>query len=399
MIKREEGFTLVELMITMVTFVLAIAAASGIFTSLLTQFKQQSKIAETNVEGIVGLAILKKDIESAGYGLFWSPNPLPVNYTESNANPFNLNDAPNNAPRPIASENNAAFAPPNNIFDDSDYLVVRSLNVVRQEINEKWTVVSNEFLFPFTNPLNFNPRKWSLQGEQFLSDNDKVIVFRGATKAVQRSLVTSGGAFYTTYDQITLEPWKSEEGKETRLVYGIRNSWDTPPVRPFNRADYYIARPATIPGRCAPNTGVLYKATMIHDDKGTFVAMPLLDCVADMQVLYVLDRNIDQNLETVVLEYSDSLTFGGLPLTAQEVQDQLKEVRVYILAHEGQMDRSYEYPNPTLKYPRDTDPGAGLGRTFDFAGSIGPDYVFYRWKLYTLAVKPLNLSPRLSLRE
>ena len=54
-ITNHAGFTLVELLITMVVFVFVIAAASGVFTGLLTQFKQQSKIAETKIEGIVGL--------------------------------------------------------------------------------------------------------------------------------------------------------------------------------------------------------------------------------------------------------------------------------------------------------------------------------------------------------
>ena len=72
MVKRQEGFSLIELMITMVVFLLAIAAASNVFTGLLTQFKQQSKIAETNIEGAVGLEILRRDLESAGYGVPWN---------------------------------------------------------------------------------------------------------------------------------------------------------------------------------------------------------------------------------------------------------------------------------------------------------------------------------------
>lgn len=78
--KREEGFTLIELMITMVIFVLVIAGASSIFTGLLTQFKQQSKITETNIEGAVGLEILRRDLESAGYGLAWN---VEIDNTES----------------------------------------------------------------------------------------------------------------------------------------------------------------------------------------------------------------------------------------------------------------------------------------------------------------------------
>jgi prepilin-type N-terminal cleavage/methylation domain-containing protein len=69
--KREDGFTLVELLVAMVMFVMVISAASQVFTSLLTQFKQQSKIVETQVEGLLGLEILRYDIEHAGFGLPW----------------------------------------------------------------------------------------------------------------------------------------------------------------------------------------------------------------------------------------------------------------------------------------------------------------------------------------
>ena len=69
LIKKQDGFTLVELMITMVVFVMVITAASNIFSGLVNQFKQQSKIAETNIEGIVGLELLRYDIEQAGFGL------------------------------------------------------------------------------------------------------------------------------------------------------------------------------------------------------------------------------------------------------------------------------------------------------------------------------------------
>ena len=71
MIRREEGFTLVELMITMVVFVLVIAAASSIFSSLLNQFKQQSKIIESNIEGVVGLDMMRVDVQQAGFGIPW----------------------------------------------------------------------------------------------------------------------------------------------------------------------------------------------------------------------------------------------------------------------------------------------------------------------------------------
>ena len=104
-VRREAGFTLVELMITMVVFVLVIAAASQVFTSLLTQFKQQNKMAETHIEGAVGLGILRHDLEHAGFGLPWNMNGTA--YTEAGiiatpvATPWvdrDLNDGPPNNP-------------------------------------------------------------------------------------------------------------------------------------------------------------------------------------------------------------------------------------------------------------------------------------------------------------
>jgi len=87
MIKREEGFTLVELMITMVVFVLVIAAASSIFSSLLNSFKQQSKIIESNIEGVVGLEIMRVDVQQAGFGLPWF---VETGGAEDGLDPWNL---------------------------------------------------------------------------------------------------------------------------------------------------------------------------------------------------------------------------------------------------------------------------------------------------------------------
>ena len=74
-----------------------------------------------------------------------------------------------------------------------------------------------------------------------------------------------------------------------------------------------------MPQRCADNTGVLYKATVNHSD-GLFSELALLDCVADMQVIYALDNNEDgeflDGAGTPADAYSDDIT--TVPLTAQK---------------------------------------------------------------------------------
>jgi hypothetical protein len=146
---------------------------------------------------------------------------------------------------------------------------------------------------------------------------------------------------------------------------------------PFNRADYYVST-SNPPGRCASGTGVLYKAIVSQID-GSFPPsniLPLLDCVADMQVVFSLDRNGDGTISpTTVL--NDPV---GNPLNAQQIRDQVKEVSVYILAHEGQRDTGYTYNSNSVL----------VGPT-SFNLTTIPNWQNYRWKVYTLVVKPNNL--------
>jgi prepilin-type N-terminal cleavage/methylation domain-containing protein len=400
-IKREDGFSLVELMITMVVFVLFMVAATNVFTGLLTQFKQQSKQAETNIEGIVGLEILRQDIEGAGYGLPW--NGI-ISYNEVTGNPYSLNDAPTGIPKAIVSENNASFSGSNNIFNGSDYLAIKSVTVARNSASAKWTsLYSTSMKRPPTAPTASYVRTWETAGEtaaappvsENLQSTDRVIVISpmGADNKTPRELMVNSTAFSTTFSGVTSLPWRPPVSsvQETRLVYGVDPDYTL--RMPFNRADYFIQKyqgsNSIVPKRCAPNTGVLMKATVNHNNGG-FTYLPLLECVADMQVIFGLDTNLDGSfdpLHDAADTYSEDLT----GLTAQNIREQVKQVRVYILAHEGQRDITFTYPSSTVSLGGDV--AGGLGRTFNLATAIGdPDYKYYRWKLYTIVVTPNNLE-------
>ena len=151
MLKKQAGFTMVELLITMVVFVFVMAAASQIFSGLLTQFKQQSKISETNVEGLVGLEILRQDLEHVGYGLPWLL-PVSVAYREATSDAAdNYNDcdgtAPCNAPRGVVSGNNISLG----AFSGMDYLVIKGTNVALNDASQRWTTLK---MAPFSAPDN-----------------------------------------------------------------------------------------------------------------------------------------------------------------------------------------------------------------------------------------------------
>ena len=383
LLPTEKGFTLIELLITMVVFVLAIAAASQIFTGLLTQFKQQSKIAETNIEGVVGLEILRRDIEHAGYGLPWVI-PAGINtYQEAAAG---YNDSPSGPPRAILSGNGAGF-------NNSDELIIKAANVARNGASQEWTRLQTG-----------NIKRDGLSGET-LDGADLIIVLSpGTSDATRRTLIANGVDWDTTYN--TTSNFDPADNTETYFIYGIAPTTATVTTlrMPFNRADYYINVPAiNMPARCATNTGVLYKATVNHSD-GELTELPLLDCVADMQVVFRLDMNENGTVGTIANADGSTVTSDPIDSTAENataatvqatfadaalLRQRLKEVRVYILAHEGQYDRTYTFSNFTCGATCITVGEFGLGMPFDLSAIT--NYPNYRWKLYTLVVKPNNL--------
>lgn len=391
MIKKQGGFTLVELMVTMVIFVLVIAAASSMFTGVLNQFKQQSKIAETNIEGLAGLQMLRTDIEQAGYGLPYDLDGVSyseaVNDATTAHNDTTYNDSTTNAPPRAFVMGSAAGVNLNSAgTDPSDVLVVKATNVATNEASHKWVYISN------TGAANIM-RSWTgatgaAIADENLEDDDRVIVLRPTVGSNQQQLVQSGGAFTAQFNDSlasfsdSFEPLANSY--ETYIIYGVTPPADpvTTALRmPFNRADYYVRRPSTnMPSRCAPGTGILYKATVNHSD-GELNELPLLDCVADMQAVFAMDQDNDPTTFD---------TYGNLPtLTAEQVRTRVKEVRIYILAHEGQRDTFYTYPNATVVL---TDPNASTQNTIDLNTLVGDStYVNYRWKIYTMVIKPFNL--------
>jgi len=350
--RGEYGFSLLELMIALAIVATVIAAATTFFVGVVNQYKVQTRITESNVEGVIGLELMRKDVESLGFGLPW--NNLSA-YTERNGVDSSitaLNESPN-PPRAVVSIDNA---PATVSLNGSDYLVIRSARVGMSSAAGKWTTLSSGNV----------KRAWGTPDED-MGNNDYVVVLAPGTTDADRNSLVGTSTFSGTGGLVPAEPF------QTNIVYGIDN---VPLKRPFNRADYFIADNAAYPTprQCAPNTGVLVKAAIAHDTDGTATLYPLLDCAADLQVVYGIDNNADGQVDTWI----DSVT----PFTAAQVRSQLVELHVHILAQQGKRDDSYTYPGATIFVGSE-----GVGRNFDVSA-----YRNYRWKVYNIIVRPKNLA-------
>ncbi|MGC2063871.1 MAG: prepilin-type N-terminal cleavage/methylation domain-containing protein [Thermodesulfovibrionales bacterium] len=441
LVRRSEGFTLVELMITMVIFVLVIAASSQIFIANLNAFKQQSRIAESNIEGMAGLEMLRLDLEQAGYGLPWSVDTdgdgqaevdwtLLAGYFEADAtvsagNPVNrslYNDANNasgtagNAPRAVVAGNNVVRNPlvPNctgaNQAWCSDYLVIKATNISTSPAASKWTYITNTALG------NILQSPAAVPAADLLQDDERVIAEIPETLTTPRTLLTNplaGGAFFARFRTNLGLPFPAAfqptaGTSAVRLVYGIDTNSDL--RMPFNRADYYIST-TNVPQRCATGTGVLLKGILNNTTAATggtiTTFLPLVDCVADMQVVFNLDTDLAGPPDT--LSNADGTTASGAAnvatvqatlANATLLRQQLKEIRVYALVQEGQRDPSFTFSGFTsvplggcatcIRVGDDVIP-AGIGNYGnDFDLSVIPNYLNYRWKVFQMTVTPYN---------
>lgn len=381
LMRDKRGFTLVELIVVMAIFLVVVFITTSAFETIVNRVSQQSKSAETQIQGVVGLELLRADLERAGFGLPWSFNAATgVQYGEAvtplnvPTNPVTLfNDAPADAPRAILSGNSTFNVDSDGV--SSQYLVIKSILADANPAAAKWTTVSYDAVGRTT-------KVWGVEERDF-DINDRVIVVKNSlnTTPPTRELMASGiSAFSSRFETYTTLTNPRQNG-DTFEIYGVNPATNL--RMPFNRADYYIKRESGIPKSCAPNTGILYRSTISQADGKPSAGMPLLDCVADLQVVYGLDTSgagIGVNTHTIVP-----------PASAAVMRDQLREIRIYILAHEGKKDRIYSHPSETIDVGESFDGSTVTGRRFELEDIIGADYMRYRWKVYTIVVRPKNL--------
>ncbi|MBT0665629.1 type II secretion system GspH family protein [Geobacter pelophilus] len=422
-LRNDRGFTLVELIVSMAVFIFVIMITTDAFNLILLQTSKLMQSEESNIEGIVGLEQFRHDLQQSGFGLPYafvnSDGTASANdpqYEEAKDSPASdYNDAPSGIPRAIMSGNDLTGV--GNIVTGSDYLVLRGTSLAKSAASQKWTYVS----YSSTSP---KPHAWQSSGENFVK-NDWVIALRRAFtngKYVNQLVldpdilpsVTSNLYYSFTYDPtgfLTPVAFNPSTKNDIFFIYGIAAKDLDDISMPFNRTDYFVLRPAeakSMPASCAPNTGILYKGNINQEDGKTNYSLPLMDCIADMQVIYGWDlksggaSGTDGLIDTysradggaVSGEASIAEVKGCLGTDAQQpgypaapecIRTSLKLVKVFILAQNGKKDPNYTSP---ASYQLFDTGESTLGRTY----ALGNSMRNYRWKVYKLVVRPKNLT-------
>lgn len=433
---NNRGYTLVELIVVMAVFIVVIMIASDTFKTLLTQSTKLIRGEESNIEGVIGLEIFRHDIEQAGFGLATEyPTTGPPSYMESSnspaGNPSNqLNDAPNGLPRPVLALSNYSGAGGGTGVRSprrNDYLTIKATSISTNATAQKWTYATYSSGTVGSKP----PQTWT--SGNFVNGERVVVLRRPFNSSAQYTNQLAfdplhNDIYWTNYDSTGFVSAFSPASKqETVYAYGITGSGNL--CMPFNRADYFVGIPSSassIPGVCAPNTGILYKALVNHTtgssctSGGGLTYIPLMDCVAAMQVVlgwdlatydkvanqYTTVTDVNQfgdglidtwtnadgsNISTSVTGTAPTIDQNYMQNTiikdANHIRTKLKVIKVYILAQNGRRDPSYKSGTTFNLFTPQVE-GSTPGRTY----TLTSDMLNYRWKIYRLVVHPKNLS-------
>ncbi len=388
MSKDNRGFTLIELIVVMAVFTAVLTIAAVSFNTMLQQSAKLAMSEESNIEGVIGLEMLRHDLAQTGFGLPWSlPSAMPA-YSEADggetlASGFNETSG-TTVPRAVIAGNDPA-----GVLADTDYLVLKGTTLGLSRASQRWTYVNYSSVM--------KPHQWASEN---LHSGDRVIVVKRSfsSSGVTNELVsdTTANGYYVNYSDTAFSTgaFSPQVQGDVYNIYGV----DTAALRmPFNRADYFVSAPqdGRKPARCAAGTGTLYKGVVNQAD-GTLTRIPLLDCIADMQVVFGWDLDGDGLMET----YSDadgSNVSSDIPTaqikapngamgTSDGIRGGLRLIRVYILAQEGKKDPFFT--NSITSILVGPVGMSNLSHTY----TLSSDQMNYRWKVYRIIVSPKNLT-------
>jgi prepilin-type N-terminal cleavage/methylation domain-containing protein len=419
------GFTLIELIVVMAVFMVVLMITGEAFKTILQQSSKLFRSEESNIEGVVGLEMLRHDLQQAGYGLF---THVPRAFSEANvtiANPFN-NASTATAVIPsavkfgndlgVTSDTTSESGSTYSALSNSDYIAIKATTVGRSSASQRWTYLKYV-------SSTVTPHSWASNAENFITA-EKVLVMERVSSSKGLKIVdgpVSPGFYYPYSNTAFTDSYFSNYSTAVSsnfVLYGLDDK-DSNPRMPFNRTDYFVAAPAsgTLPPVCALGAGILYK-TIVNNSTdtstgGKLTYYPVLDCVLNMQVilgwdLYTgtslgNDGNIDvwTNADATKGATADSnsayVTSSSALVEARaalkdpsRLRTSLKLIKVYILAQNGRKDSNYTSPSPMVvgnTKSDGTDP-QGLGYSYTIPSSM----INYRWKVYQVTVRPKNLT-------
>ncbi len=281
---NKKGFTIVEVLVTLFILGLVLYTAYLTYIKLLKGFKSESEKISSQIESLVGLEILRLDLEHIGYG-------IPVNETnpiiawDSSTKTLTIRSTLNNT-NEITRGYLVAFCNSGNLeirYDGRETASASFVSIMNSETKEYFDYgeISGIGISPDSGTCTSNKVYLAFPIRKEVADN-------------------TGGANGCSVSRCEL------------ITYTLSNS---------NLID-----------RCNINT-----YNLIRRVGGSTTGEPVLNCVAD----WALTFDIDTNGNGIIDSGEENQT--TLPTSNSDIRTKLKAINVYILIQEGKYDPEYTY--------------------------------------------------------
>ncbi len=325
---NKKGFTITELLVTLFIVGVVLSAAYLTYIKLLKGFKSESEKISTQIESLIGLDILRLDLEHVGYG--------------------------------IPEDETAQI-----IYWDSTNKEL----ILRTTLNNTNSKTRGYILAK----CNGGTLEITYDGREDKTNNPYVVVIDTENK----KFFDKGEIESTAPDTITLIS-KTCINKKIYIAFPVRDVVYNGAANGCSdsyceQITYYLSNSNLI-DRCNPNIYNL-KRKVGTSSPGE----PILNCVADWTVTFDID--LDGN--GVIDSGEENQT--TLPATNGDIRSKLKAINVYILVQEGRYDLNYTFAQAS-------DCGSNKcvivnGELL----KLPADYIHYRWKPLIIKVKPMDL--------
>ncbi|WP_293447492.1 prepilin-type N-terminal cleavage/methylation domain-containing protein [Persephonella sp.] len=335
---NKRGFTIVELIVTLFIMMVLMGAVYFTYIKLLKGFKSESSKVETQIEKLVGVELIRLDLEHIGYGIAEDETSLIINWNSNNKT-----------------------------------LTLRStINNTRKE-TLGWFYVDCTGGTGCNATISSLPVKGQSYYVCFMDAIDKMSRGKGIVNVDQSgglsfSSTPSGGSGKYIGFPVTEEVYNN-----------IANGCN---VGYCNIVQFALSN-SNLPNYCNVNTYNLLRrvgAQAINESGGN----PLINCVADYTVTFDLDTDGDGTVD----QHGYSLPAvdkNGNGIDNDEIRTQLKRINFYILIQEGLKNPKYNFSNVKSC-------GADICINGIDVDLVLPDnYQYYNWKAIKISAKPMDL--------
>lgn len=354
----QRGVTLVELLITVAIFSVLMTGIFNAYFSQLEHSTREYEVAESEIELSISKRILEQDLQMTGYGL--------------------ADDYPSGIdPMPIVFTNDGGT-------NSSDKMILKGTALGQLDrVSQGWSYIDEPDAAYPTKP---NLRGWGDPREKIEPD-DRIVLIEPSSKTL---LTDAGGKWLFKYIEASGVPdivnlaGTSFSTNEGTLVYGLYSSSKSAndtitTVRPYYSVHYYLGATDDSLDSCAPGTSSLLRAESVVDETPTG-GDPLLACVLNFQVALGLDTDTDGMIDNWD---ADNSIVGATSFIRDNMNDQLKRIKVYLLVQDGNRDPNYTYPLNSIR--------VGEGTTIGRDVTLTADQKKYRWRLVSLSIQPRNV--------